>query len=153
MAKGSKLATQEDLSKIVTEYLSVLDNKKISKEWRRREYKHIAFWHKYYSDVALSVLKGKMPQVVKGTYKRINDQAQISLDEFSNKQLKTVILDSQEKLTTSVSKLDPKQILPYKSGGRTYTTPEFIDVVHGHFKMHLDYLLDMIKKSNSLNIH
>lgn len=128
------------LEAVVARYLRAASDARIPHKVRLHDLRHMAFWHGYYAAVVGAVAAGQTPDVLRGTYKAINRDAQARNRHLDTDQSVAAISAAQARLLRDLPRIAVDCVIPYKAGGKRYTRDAYIATVVEHFDMHIRYL-------------
>lgn len=138
MAAQSKPLAMLEAS--VAAYRRSVTDARVPSKVRAHDLRHMAFWHAYYAGTVTALAAAGAPDVLRGTYKAINRQAQLDYARHDEEALLAMIAKAQERLLATVPGLSADQMIPYKKGSRDYRRDDYVETVAGHFDMHTRYL-------------
>ncbi|MGZ2257398.1 hypothetical protein [Roseobacter sp. A03A-229] len=126
-------------------YLTAVQDPALPERVRNHDLRHMAFWHAYYADTLTAFASGQTPEVLSGTYKVINRNAQRAHAEAGAEVLLARLQTAQGAVLEAVAQIPAQTLIPYKKGSRTYARDAYIDVMSEHFDMHVRYLQGIAK--------
>ena len=128
------------MDETVRTYLSTTGEEGIPQKVRLHDLRHMVFWHDYYRCVVGKLVAGNAPNVLRGTYKVINRDAQRLYPGADANALRAEIEASHLALLADLPKLPAGQMVPYKKGSRDYQRNDYVETISDHFDMHIRYL-------------
>ncbi|WP_299678281.1 hypothetical protein [uncultured Roseobacter sp.] len=126
-------------------YLTAVQDPALPERVRDHDLRHMAFWHAYYADTLTAFASGQTPEVLSGTYKVINRNAQRAHAEAGVEALLPRLQTAQGTVLAAAAQVPAQTLIPYKKGSRPYARDAYIGVVAEHFDMHVRYLHGIAK--------
>ena len=124
----------------VARYLGTVRDTRIPERVRLHDLRHMAFWHGHYAQTVGAVAGGGEPDVLRGTYKTINRDAQACHRRLGEAALRAAIETAQTGLRRDLPRVPADRDIPYKQGSRRYARDAYVATVIEHFDMHIRYL-------------
>jgi hypothetical protein len=139
--------TLKDLLKkeqdIVNDLLTFFNNKHnfnkiIYTDWTAKDVlAHIVMWHESFANNIIDLINENKLNLLKGLLYEINENGVKEYGKYTVEELKSKIIDAQEKINNNIEN-EKIKLIPYlKNSKREYTKEEHLKIVYKHIKGHI----------------